>query len=151
MNVDKSKANIKQAVPFFWVTDIERSLQYYIDGLGFELRNKWIHEEKLRWCWLQIGDAAIMLQEFWKEGQHANLTASKLGEGVSVCFICNDALAFYNEVIARGIEASEPFVGNNMWVTGLTDPDGYKLYFESDTDVPEETTYSDWKKSGQYT
>jgi hypothetical protein len=29
-----------------------------------------------------------------------------------------------------------------MWVTILTDPDGYKLDFESPTDVPEETIYS---------
>jgi hypothetical protein len=29
-----------------------------------------------------------------------------------------------------------------MWVTSLTDPDGYRLDFESRTDVPEETVYS---------
>jgi hypothetical protein len=52
----------------------------------------------------------------------------------------------YNEIISRGIDASEPFVENNMWVTGLKDPDGYCLYFESPTDVPEETTYSKWNK-----
>lgn len=32
-----------------------------------------------------------------------------------------------------------------MWVTGVKDPDGYNLYFESMTDVPEETKYSEWK------
>ena len=52
-------------------------------------------------------------------------------------------MAFYKEVMSRGIEASEPQVGNNMWVTGLTDPDGYRLYFESATDVPEETKLSE--------
>ena len=41
-----------------------------------------------------------------------------------------------------GIAASKPFVGNMMWVTSLTDPDGYRLDFESPTDVPEETEYS---------
>jgi hypothetical protein len=30
-----------------------------------------------------------------------------------------------------------------MWVAILTDPDGYKLDFESPTDIPEETVYSD--------
>jgi hypothetical protein len=34
-----------------------------------------------------------------------------------------------------------PFVGNRLWVTQLVDPDGYKLDFESPTDVPEETIY----------
>jgi hypothetical protein len=29
-----------------------------------------------------------------------------------------------------------------MWVTSLRDPDGYKIDFESFTDIPEETVYS---------
>jgi lactoylglutathione lyase len=35
-------------------------------------------------------------------------------------------------------------VGNKLWVTTVTDPDGYKLFFNSPTDVPEETLYSEW-------
>jgi len=30
-----------------------------------------------------------------------------------------------------------------MWVTSLTDPDGYRLEFESLTDVPEDTELSE--------
>jgi hypothetical protein len=30
-----------------------------------------------------------------------------------------------------------------MWVTSVTDPDGYVLEFESYTDTPEDTEYSD--------
>jgi hypothetical protein len=30
-----------------------------------------------------------------------------------------------------------------MWVTSLEDPDGYQLDFESPTDAPEETEYTD--------
>ena len=33
------------------------------------------------------------------------------------------------------MEASEPQVGNSMWVTSLMDPDRYQLEFESATDV----------------
>jgi hypothetical protein len=43
---------------------------------------------------------------------------------------------------SRGIQAAKPFVGNAMWVTFVTDPNGYKLDFQSPTDVPEETEYS---------
>jgi lactoylglutathione lyase len=49
-------------------------------------------------------------------------------------------------VMAKGINPQEPFVGNHMWVVIIDDPDGYKLDFESATDVPEETTYTDWVK-----
>ena len=31
----------------------------------------------------------------------------------------------------------------NMWVTNVTDPDGYNLSFESVTDAPEETEYAE--------
>lgn len=144
-----TSVNVKQAVPFFWVKDIENALRFYVDGIGFELKNKWIDDGKLKWCWLQLGDAAIMLQEFWGEGHHSNVPQEKLGVGVSVCFICEDALSIYHEITSTGVDASEPFVGNNMWVTGVKDPDGYNLYFESMTDVPEETKYSEWKNETQ--
>ena len=117
-------------------------MRYYVDGIGFEMTRKWIDEGKLRWCWLQHGEAALMLQEFGKEGQDAWVPGAKLSEGVSIYFICEDALAIYREVTTRGIQASRPFVGNGMWVTSLSDPDGYKLHFESYTDVPEDTVFS---------
>lgn len=130
-------ANVEKAVPFFGVTNMETSLRYYIDGLGFEMKNKWVVDGRVRWCWLECGGASLMLQEFRKD----NIPAGKLGEGMSVCFMCKDALAFYREVKARGIEARRPFVGNGLWVTGLTDPDGYMVVFESPTDAPEESEY----------
>ena len=133
-----AKANIKQAVPFFGVANIDASLRFYVDGLGFEMTRQWIDEGKLRWCWLQLDDAAVMLQEFRKEW----LPDEKVGIGVSICFMCEDALDFYREIKSRGINASRPFVGNGLWVTSVTDPDGYKLDFESPTDAPEDTVYS---------
>jgi lactoylglutathione lyase len=135
-------ANVKQAVPFFSVMDMERSLRFYLDGLGFTMTNKWIVDGAVRWCWLEHGEAAIMLQTFMLEGPHKNVPATAVGLGVTICFICEDALALHRDFIARGIAATKPFVGNAMWVTDVTDPDGYKLYFESKTDAPEESEYS---------
>ena len=139
----KSEANVQQAVPFFAVSNIERSIRYYVDGLGFEMTKKWIDEGKLRWCWLQNGDAAMMLQEFRTEGDDSRTLQGKLGEGVSICFICKDALAIYRDIKSHGIEASRPFVGNGMWVTSMSDPDGYRIDFESYTDVLEDTQFSE--------
>jgi lactoylglutathione lyase len=144
MNETKAETNVKQAVPFLEVSNIEASVRYYVDSLGFEMTKRWVDGGKLRWCWLQHGGAALMLQEFWTEGHHAWVPEGKLGEGVTVYFICEDALAIYREVTSRGIQASEPTVGNGMWCTELRDPDGYRIAFESDTEVPEETKLSDW-------
>jgi lactoylglutathione lyase len=140
----KTDVNVQQAVPFFMVTDLEVSLRYYVDGLGFETKHRWIDEGKLAWCWLQLGGAALMLQEWSAKKLESAKSAGKFGNGVSVCFQCKDALAIYRDVTARGIQTKEPFVGNRLWVVGLTDPDGYRIEFESPTDVPEETKYSEW-------
>jgi ketosteroid isomerase-like protein/catechol 2,3-dioxygenase-like lactoylglutathione lyase family enzyme len=135
--------NVTQAVPFFMVTNIDASARFYVDGLGFEMTHRWIDGGQLRWCWLCRGGAAVMLQQFWDEGQHAGAPAGRLGEGVSTYFLCEDAGALYRELRSRRVAAKRPFVGNGMWVTNVPDPDGYQLFFESPTDVPEETEWSE--------
>lgn len=134
-----SEPNVLQAVPLLMVSDMEASLSFYIEGLGFTRTNQWIVDDKILWCWLEIGRAAIMLQQFLPDSP---LRTARLGQGVSLCFQCTDAIAIYHEALSRGLHPQRPFVGNNMWVTILTDPDGYKLDFESPTTVPEETFYT---------
>lgn len=141
-----TSANVKQAVPFFGVTNMEVSLRFYVDGLGFTMKRWWIpdqadsqddykHDGRIRWCWLELGEAAIMLQEFLPER-----TKETLGTGVNVCFQCEDALALYREFKSRGIQTRKrPFVGNRLWVVPVTDPDGYRMEFSSPTDALEET------------
>jgi uncharacterized glyoxalase superfamily protein PhnB len=138
-----TRVNVKQAVPFFGVTNMEASLRFYVDGLGFEMRRRWIPEAaedkpdgRIRWCWLELGEAAIMLQEFLPERR----PKEAVGTGVNVCFQCEDALALYREFKSRGIQTrTRPFVGNGLWVVPLSDPDGYRLEFSSPTDAPEES------------
>lgn len=57
-------ANVEQAVPFFMVADIARSLRFYVDGLGFRKTKEWVPDGQLQWCWLELGGAALMLQSF---------------------------------------------------------------------------------------
>ncbi len=135
------KPNLKLAIPFFRVTDIERTMRFYIDGLSFKLINKWAPKGNIEWCWLEREGVAIMLQEPLKPAE------GKPGHGVSIAFQCADSLAIYHQALANGLSSEEPFVGNSMWVVVIKDPDGYVLDFESPTDVPEETSYSDWMRS----
>ena len=138
-------SNVKQAVPFFMVTDIDASLRFYVGALGFAVVNEWRPENaggRVQWCWLQLGDAAVMLQEYSKNGRPTGAPEGPLGQGVCVCFMCSDAIAIYHDLVAKGVATRRPFVGNGLWVTSVRDPDGYHLDFESPTDVPEETEYS---------
>jgi len=99
--------NVQQAVPFFGVTNMESSLRFYVDGLGFKMKNSWIPDRaedhpdgRIRWCWLELGDAAIMLQEFLPQFR----PKETLGTGASVSFMCEDALALYREFKSRGVQ-----------------------------------------------
>lgn len=147
-------ANVRQAVPFFGVRNMEASLNFYIDGLGFKMKYRWIPDRaddnpdgRIRWCWLELGEVALMLQEFRKAGEEnvyleGRITSvpENLGLGVSINFQCQDSLALYREFKSRGIQiAQKPFVGNGLWCVNVVDPDGYKLWFNSPTDAPEES------------
>jgi len=37
-----TSVNVKQAVPFFGVSNMEASLRFYVDGLGFKMKHSWI-------------------------------------------------------------------------------------------------------------
>ena len=142
-----TSVNVKQAVPFFGVTNMESSLRFYVDGLGFRMKNHWIPDRaedhpdgRIRWCWLELGQAAIMLQEFLPEHR----PKEALGTGVNVCFQCEDTLALYREFKSRGIQTlKRPFVGNRLWVVAVIDPDGYRMEFSSPTDAAEESAFEE--------
>lgn len=136
-------SNVRQAVPFFGVMNMEASLRFYVDGLGFRMTRSWIPNRpedradgRICWCWLELGDSAIMLQEFPAKSR----PGETLGVGTSIAFQCEDAMALYRDFKSRGVAGrKKPFVGNGLWVVQLTDPDGYRLEFASPTDAPEET------------
>jgi len=125
--------NVKEVVPFLTVASMQRSLAFYVDGLGFEVEQKWRPEGQIRWCMLRLGGARLMLQEGQTQANNENV----------MCLMCDDALTLYREFLARSVEVQEPYVGNRMWVSSVTDPDGNRLDFESLTDVPEETRLSE--------
>jgi catechol 2,3-dioxygenase-like lactoylglutathione lyase family enzyme len=136
--------NVSAVVPLLMVTSMERSLAFYVDGLGFTVQNRWIPDGHLRWCWLSLGGAALMLQEATGSSIQKLAAAGVPGNGVGLNFQCIDALTIFREAATRGIQAlREPQVGNFAWEVFFADPDGYKINFSSPTDVPEETLLSE--------
>jgi lactoylglutathione lyase len=77
-----------------------------------------------------------MLEEYRQGGRQADAPDGPLVQGMSICLCCEDTLAVYHDLTSRGVDSTRPFVGNGLWVTSVTDPDGYRLDFESRTDVP---------------
>lgn len=138
--------NVTATVPLLMVMNLERSLAFYVDGLGFTIQNRWEPDGHLRWCWMSFGGGALMLQEAGGAGRDKMAAAGPLGNGVSLYFQCGDALAIYRDAAARGTHAlREPQVGNFAWEIFFADPDGYKINFSSPTNLPEETLLTDIK------
>lgn len=54
-----TSVNVKQAVPFFGVTSMESSLRFYVDGLGFKMKNYWVPDRE---------DALALYREFKSRG-----------------------------------------------------------------------------------
>lgn len=131
--------NVQIVAPSLVVSDMERSLAFYVDGLGFAVQNRWIPDGSLRWCWMMLGEAPLMLQQ-------GATGPEKVGVGVGLYFQCRDALAVYREAASRGLQTvREPQVGNGGWEVSFRDPDGYHINFFSPTDQPEDMLLSEFE------
>jgi hypothetical protein len=53
----------------------EHTIRFYMNGIGFSMKHKWVVGEELRWCWLELGGAALMLQASSDEGGRGHYSA----------------------------------------------------------------------------
>ena len=126
-STDKSDV-VRQLVPLLVVTDIQRSLEFYRDRLGFVLTGQADSEGKMFWCSMARGGSAIMLQQAEAEDG----PAAGRGRGISLYFVCDDADAIYAELTSRGLQLSSPVVAYyGMKQVVVPEPDEYYICFES--------------------
>ena len=59
----EASPNIRLTVPFFMVKDMDASLHFYVNQLGFTLTNQWTPRGKIEWGWLTREAVSLMLQE----------------------------------------------------------------------------------------
>lgn len=119
---------IRELVPLLFVENINRSVEFYRDRLGFEMTASWEPEGQLAWCRLQRGGSAVMLQQACDEDG----PAEGRGRGVGFFFNCDDADALFHEFIERGLLIDPPTVAfYGMKQVFVSDPEGYNLCFQS--------------------
>ena len=53
-------ASVHDLVPLIFVEDIDRSVAFYREKLGFDVAEKWEPDSKLAWCRLQRGGSAVV-------------------------------------------------------------------------------------------
>src|SRR5262249_9513868 len=107
LNAHMFEPNVQQTVPLLNVANLQESLRFYVDGLGFEVKRKWESDGRLYWCWLQHGGASLMLQQPPTDGPDSWKPGGVVGEGISICFQCQDAIAIHRQMLNRNFEASK--------------------------------------------
>jgi uncharacterized glyoxalase superfamily protein PhnB len=128
MPVDSRVVVVKELVPLLVVADIQRSLAFYRDRLGFELTGTWEPDGKLAWCRLARGGTCLMLQQACSEDG----PATGRGRGVWLYATCDDADAMHEELTAAGLMLALPEIAfYGMKQLFLHDPDGYVLCFQN--------------------
>ena len=123
---------LSEASPSFTVNDLEKSLAWYRDVLGFVVEERWERDGKLMGVSLQAGGVAFMIgQDDWKKGRDR-----KKGEGFRLyCATTQDVDALAEGIQARGgtldyEPRDQPW---GMRDFALTDPDGFKITIGANT------------------
>jgi uncharacterized glyoxalase superfamily protein PhnB len=120
-----------EASPGFTVNDLDKSLSWYRDVLGFAVDERWEQDGKLMGVSLKAGAVTFMIgQDDWKKGRDR-----KKGEGFrQYCTTTQDVDALAKRIQARGGKLDqEP--RDQPWGTRdftLTDPDGFKITIGAD-------------------
>ena len=128
----KQVAAVRQLWPLLAVDEIDRSIDFYQNTLGFAVVGRAEAAGRLFWCRLERGGASIMLQQADEEDGPAR----HRGRGVAFYFVCDDAEQLHAELSSRGVRLPPVTVAEyGMKQVFVPEPDGYSICFESPTDV----------------
>ncbi len=130
MSTQSSPPPIRSLAPLLVVKDISRSVDFYSNKLDFTVTEQWSPDGDLKWCRLERGNSAIMLQQACDEDG----PSEGRGRGVIFYFNCDDANAEHERLAALGVDIDPPkvaFYGMNQLY--LHDPDDYQLCFQNCT------------------
>ena len=123
--------NLRDAAPGFTVNDLEKSLAWYRDVLGFVIKERWEQDGKLLGVEMAAGNVLFMLgQDDWQKGRDR-----VKGEGVRIYCTTDEDI----DQLAAGIKArggtltqepkDQPW---GMRDIAMEDPDGYKITIARD-------------------
>jgi catechol 2,3-dioxygenase-like lactoylglutathione lyase family enzyme len=125
------------ARPVLHVTDVDGSLRFYVDRLGFT--NPWRHEEEGRTRVAQVErqGCALILADTWPEKVGKGLMFISMSAGQET----REAAIAALDALRAELEAQGVLVGEGSWgyrLLVVDDPDGNQLFFN----YPNETASS---------
>jgi glyoxylase I family protein len=125
---------IRGLCPLLHVFDMPTSLRFYRDILGFSEVEKSGADDRVGWAWLRQGDAELMLNTAYDEGERpaAPDPARVAAHADTIVYMgCEYLDAAYTDLQARGVRVDPPKVAPyGMKQMYATDPDGYGICFQ---------------------
>jgi len=119
---------LRKIAPSFTATDLQRSIAFYRDVLGFVIGEEWRQDGALAGCEIHAGSVTFMLgQDDFAKGRDR-----QKGLGTRVwCHTAQDLDRLAAEITARGgildQEPEDMSWGDRVFM--ITDPDGFHLTF----------------------
>jgi catechol 2,3-dioxygenase-like lactoylglutathione lyase family enzyme len=107
---------------FLEVNNLDESLEFYLDQLGLELESR-VSNSDPPMATLRAGRLKITLVQQLE-------TMLRRGRGVHFILGVSDVDKYYLELLARGLDLSEP--ADEGWggrFISVTDPDKYQIFF----------------------
>lgn len=114
-------------IPLLDVSDVEHSIEFYENALGFSIEDKLVWDGKIDWALLNAGSVRLMLSH-GEESSHNDTWALPHN---SIFFMYPDDIDhLYQSLKTKGFDTSELQCGQNgAKEFCLQDPDGYVLWF----------------------
>ena len=127
---------INSLVPELWCSDFDKSLNFYINVLGFAVVQR---RDQSHHAYLELEGAQIMLASWEQDGTWETGAFEKpFGRGINFQVLVENAQGLHERVLANEVHPFVEIHTKEYWRTGrmdtrkefaVLDPDGYLLRF----------------------
>lgn len=121
---------MEQIIPLLTVFDVQRSLEFYRDLLGFEVEDAFPAENP-SFATFRYGQCRLMVNDEYEPTERRSEHDTQRNCGVTLFFRINAIESVRTALIKRGAPVGEmriaPYGPKEL---DITDPDGYRLVYQ---------------------
>jgi uncharacterized glyoxalase superfamily protein PhnB len=127
--------NIEQFVPLLTVYDVQRSVDFYVGVLGFQVERQHPSDGPPSWATLRRGDVKLMLNDEFEPDERRAEHDRLRSDDVSFYLWTKGLEAVHALLVGQGCKVGElrtEYYGMKQF--DLHDPDGYRLTLQAPAD-----------------
>lgn len=125
---------IQYLCPLIQVFDMNISLKFYCEVLGFNIHESAGQKDNLNWVWLKLNNTDLMLNAAYEtpeRPERPDAASIAAHDDTILYFGCPNVEEAYQVLLSKGLKVNPPIVAPYaMKQLYLHDPDGYGLCFQ---------------------